>query len=301
MHGLTKADALRRGDELIARVGPDRGGRPQGRRLLGRHAPPPRPGAGARPRAADPVPRRADHRPRRAEPHGALGRGPAARLRRTASPSSSPPSTWRRPTRSPTGSGSSTPARSSPRARRIRSRPRSAGRPSRRRPPTSPTATGCARFSTGSDPRSRAGPGGVAVRLDEGTGELAAVVRALDAEGIEVANLEIHAPTPRRRLPREDRPPARGRRRRGGRRRASTRWRRERRRRNGPRPGGGARRALEHAHPGRLSRPALGHPDAAPADHVRAQPRLPAVPARRQLERARARRPTSPASRPTPI
>ena len=40
-----------------------------------------------------------------------------------------------------------------------------------------------------------AGPGGVAVRLDEGTGELAAVVRALDAEEIEVANLEIHAPT----------------------------------------------------------------------------------------------------------
>jgi ABC-2 type transport system ATP-binding protein len=40
-----------------------------------------------------------------------------------------------------------------------------------------------------------AGPGAVAVRLDEGTGELASVVRALDAEGIEVANLEIHAPT----------------------------------------------------------------------------------------------------------
>jgi ABC-2 type transport system ATP-binding protein len=40
-----------------------------------------------------------------------------------------------------------------------------------------------------------AGPGGVAVRLDEGTGKLADVVRALDSEGIEVANLEIHAPT----------------------------------------------------------------------------------------------------------
>ncbi|MDX6581840.1 MAG: type transport system ATP-binding protein [Solirubrobacterales bacterium] len=44
-------------------------------------------------------------------------------------------------------------------------------------------------------PEAPAGPGGVAVRLDEGTGELAGVVRALDAEGIEVANLEIHAPT----------------------------------------------------------------------------------------------------------
>ena len=40
-----------------------------------------------------------------------------------------------------------------------------------------------------------AGPGGIAVRLDEGTGELAGVVRALDGDGIEVANLEIHAPT----------------------------------------------------------------------------------------------------------
>jgi ABC-2 type transport system ATP-binding protein len=40
-----------------------------------------------------------------------------------------------------------------------------------------------------------AGPGGIAVRLDEGAGELADVVRALDAEGIAVANLEIHAPT----------------------------------------------------------------------------------------------------------
>jgi ABC-2 type transport system ATP-binding protein len=40
-----------------------------------------------------------------------------------------------------------------------------------------------------------AGPGAVAVRLDDGTEELAEVVRALDAAGIRVANLEIHAPT----------------------------------------------------------------------------------------------------------
>ena len=38
-------------------------------------------------------------------------------------------------------------------------------------------------------------PGATAVRLDEGTAELADVVRALDGEGIRVANLEIHAPT----------------------------------------------------------------------------------------------------------
>ncbi len=37
--------------------------------------------------------------------------------------------------------------------------------------------------------------GAVGVRLREGAEELAPVVRALDAEGIAVHNLEIHAPT----------------------------------------------------------------------------------------------------------
>ena len=41
----------------------------------------------------------------------------------------------------------------------------------------------------------RADRGHVAVRLDEGSAELADVVRALDAEGIAVRDLEIHAPT----------------------------------------------------------------------------------------------------------
>jgi ABC-2 type transport system ATP-binding protein len=44
-------------------------------------------------------------------------------------------------------------------------------------------------------PEQPAGPGGIAVRLDEGTHELADVVRALDAENIAIANLEVHAPT----------------------------------------------------------------------------------------------------------
>ena len=48
-----------------------------------------------------------------------------------------------------------------------------------------------ARFGT----PERADRGHVAVRLDEGSGELAEVVRALDAEGIAVQDLEIHAPT----------------------------------------------------------------------------------------------------------
>ena len=57
------------------------GGRPQGRRLLGRDETPARPGAGARPPPAHPLPRRADHRPRHPEPHRALGRGRPARRR----------------------------------------------------------------------------------------------------------------------------------------------------------------------------------------------------------------------------
>jgi ABC-2 type transport system ATP-binding protein len=41
----------------------------------------------------------------------------------------------------------------------------------------------------------RADRGHVAVRLAEGSGELAEIVRALDAEGIEVQDLEMHAPS----------------------------------------------------------------------------------------------------------
>ena len=41
----------------------------------------------------------------------------------------------------------------------------------------------------------RADRGHAAVRLDEGSTELADVIRALDSEGIAVQDLEIHAPT----------------------------------------------------------------------------------------------------------
>ena len=41
----------------------------------------------------------------------------------------------------------------------------------------------------------RADRGRAAVRLDEGSIELADVVRALDAEGMAIQDLEIHAPT----------------------------------------------------------------------------------------------------------
>jgi ABC-2 type transport system ATP-binding protein len=43
--------------------------------------------------------------------------------------------------------------------------------------------------------RVTAPPRGVAARLDEGEGQLAEVVRALDAEGIHVEHLQLHAPT----------------------------------------------------------------------------------------------------------
>ena len=81
LHGLPKAERGERGDELLEPGRPLRGGRPQGRRLLGRDEAAARPGAGARPPAAHPLPRRADHRPRHPEPHRALGRGRAARRR----------------------------------------------------------------------------------------------------------------------------------------------------------------------------------------------------------------------------
>ena len=40
-----------------------------------------------------------------------------------------------------------------------------------------------------------ASPGGVAVQLTEGSSDLAEVIRALDAEGVAVADLRLHAPT----------------------------------------------------------------------------------------------------------
>jgi ABC-2 type transport system ATP-binding protein len=40
-----------------------------------------------------------------------------------------------------------------------------------------------------------ASPGGAAVRLPEGVGDLAEIIRAVDAEGVRVADLRLHAPT----------------------------------------------------------------------------------------------------------
>ena len=40
-----------------------------------------------------------------------------------------------------------------------------------------------------------ASPKGVAARLPEGVGDLAEIVRAIDAEGIPIADLRLHTPT----------------------------------------------------------------------------------------------------------
>ena len=61
----------------------------------------------------------------------------------------------------------------------------------------------------------RYGPGSVAVQLTSSNGNLAEIVRALDAEGVLSQSADPRADA-RRRVPREDRAPPRRRRRRGG-------------------------------------------------------------------------------------
>ena len=61
-------------------------------------------------------------------------------------------------------------------------------------------------------------PDSVAVRCAHGDLDLAEIIRALDLEGLRGGEPPAARPVARRRVPREDRPDARGRRRRGGRR-----------------------------------------------------------------------------------
>ena len=56
---------------------PERGGRPAGEGVLGRHEAPPRPRHRPRARTRGAVPRRADHRPRPSQPRHRVGRGTA--------------------------------------------------------------------------------------------------------------------------------------------------------------------------------------------------------------------------------
>ena len=96
-------------------VRPGRGGHEDRRHLLRRHAAPARPRDDPGRRPAHHLPRRADHRPGPAQPPHHVADHPRPR-RPAASRSSSPRSTWRRPTSSPTGSRCSTTAGWSPRA-----------------------------------------------------------------------------------------------------------------------------------------------------------------------------------------
>ena len=234
-----------------------RGGRPQGRRLLGRHEAPARPGAGARPPPArsssstSPPPASTS----RAAPRS--GRRSPGSPPRTASPSSSPPSTWRRPTRSPTGSGSSTtgqivaegtPAElkaeiGRPTVEAVPRDPAQRERDGRRARPLRRARRRLAQGRRGAAARRRggAGRGGARARRRGDRDRAPAAARALA----------------RRRLPRQDRPLAGGRRRRG--------------RGAAERAGGAAARERAAAHPGRAARPPLGaaHPAPAGADRAR--------------------------------
>ena len=130
-----------------------------------------------------------------------------------------------------------------------------------------------------------AAPGAAAVRLTGGVEELTEIVRALDAEGIRIANLEIHAPSlddvfltkTGRRL--EGATRRRGNRRADGRRGRAGDCLATRRVRDGD--GSPASQA------GALHGVARGDPDRSPADRDRAAARLPPLPARHQRLRPR--------------
>ncbi len=127
-----------------------------------------------------------------------------------------------------------------------------------------------------------AAPEAAAVRLRGGAEELAAVVRALDAEDVAMRDFQLHAPDARRRVPGQDRPQAR-RRRRGG---------------HGRAPRGGA--GVSTLAPGRPDGAALDPADAAPARDGDPADRLPAAARVDQRRAASTRRRRSRASPPTP-
>ena len=77
--GLPRAQARARAAELLARFELTDAAGAAGQDLLGRHAPPPRPGGQPGRPAAGALPRRADHRARPAQPQRGLGHDPRAR------------------------------------------------------------------------------------------------------------------------------------------------------------------------------------------------------------------------------
>ncbi len=204
-----------RADELLDRVGLDRGGRPEGEGLLGRDEAPARPRARARPPAAHPVPRRADDRARHPEPDGALGGG--RRLARDDGVTVFLTTQYLEEAdvladRVGIIDHGHIVAEGTPAALKAE-----VGRPTVEAMPADPddadrTAAILARFGEPS-PATRASP----CASEPAEADLAEVVRALDAEGLAIEPAPAPPALARRRVPREDGPLARGRGRRRGR------------------------------------------------------------------------------------
>ena len=148
-----------------------------------------------RPRAD--LPRRADHRLRPGRPPRAPGRSSAA-CARSARRSCSPPTTWRRPSGSPTGSSSWRAARSSP-----------TGRPRRSAGATAPPRSSRSRCRRGAGRRRRSArrPTSAAastLRTERPMAELHELTGwALDRE-LELTDLEVRRPDAGGRLPGAD-------------------------------------------------------------------------------------------------
>ena len=144
----------------------------------------------------DPLPRRADDRPRHPEPHRALGRGRAPRRRggRHRLPHHPVPGGGRR-ARRPGRDHRPRPDRRRGHAGRAEGRDRPARRS--RATPRESTAERPVLGVLAALRRARpaASPTRCAVRLEGGEAQLAEVVRALDAEGIAIEHLQLHAPS----------------------------------------------------------------------------------------------------------
>ncbi len=193
LHGLGKAEREQRGSELLERVGlTDAADRKVGGYSGG-------------------MKRRLDlalalvHRPRLlfldepttgldlAEPHRAVGRGPqAGRRRRDGVPDDAVPGGGRRAgpprrdhrPRQDRGRGHARRAEGGDRPAERRSDPRDPGDRDR-------LAAVLGRFGE----EAAAAPNAVATQLPEGVSDLAEIVRTIDAEGIPIADLRLHAPT----------------------------------------------------------------------------------------------------------
>ena len=191
LNHLGRAAGRERVDELLDRFGLADAAAQAGVDLLGRHAPPARPGHDARRLARGDLPRRAHHRARPARAAARCGTASASSSP-AGSRSSSPPSTSTRPTSSPIGSPSSTTAGSSPKAPRTSS----SG--------ASPAATSACSSPTPSALRAAAdlldGAAGdeeelvVQVPTDGTVASLRHLLGQLDDAGIEVEQLSIHTP-----------------------------------------------------------------------------------------------------------